>query len=109
MGFAIAELQDHDDEDSYEEESNASASTRTGSAPAKKQKLAHRPETEYPQSLSITAILKAGQLVKPKERRRVTFAIEAFDVKKRGVVKLGVIRNFGRDTEVLFRRIQRCI
>ena len=83
MRFAIAELQDHDDEENYEEESNASASTRTGSAPAKKQKLAHRPETEYPQSVSIAAILKAGQLVKPKERRRVTFAIEAFDVKKR--------------------------
>ena len=33
--------------------------------------------------MSIAAILKAGQLVKPKERRRVTFAIEAFDVKKR--------------------------
>ena len=38
MRFAIAELQDHDDEESYEEESNGSASTHTGSAPAKKQK-----------------------------------------------------------------------
>ena len=52
MRFAIAELQDHDNEESYEEESNASASTCTASAPAKKQKLAHMPETEYPQSVS---------------------------------------------------------
>lgn len=84
MRLAIEDLQDHDDDKNYEREHHSSANTRTGGhgVPTKKQKQLHQPQTEYPQSVSIAAILKAGQLVKPKEKNRVTFAIEAFDVKK---------------------------
>lgn len=82
MRFAVADLQDQGDDESYEGGSNASKSSHIEDVPIKKQKHIRRPETEYPDSVSIDAILKAGQLVMPKERKHVTFPIEAFDVKK---------------------------
>ena len=80
MRFAVADLQDQGDDEIYEGGDNASKSSHIEDVPIKKHKHIHRPETEYPDSVSIDAILKAGQL--PKERKRVTFPIEVFDVKK---------------------------
>lgn len=37
-------------------------------------------ETKFPASVSISTLLKAGKLVKPKDKNKLTLTIEAFDV-----------------------------
>ena len=40
------------------------------------------PETTFPASVSIADLLKAGQLVKPSNKNKVTLTFEKFDVHK---------------------------
>ena len=50
MRFAVADLQDQGDDESYEGGSNASKSSHIEDVPIKKQKHIRRPETEYPET-----------------------------------------------------------
>ena len=38
-------------------------------------------ETYFPASVSISELLQAGKLVRPKEKQRATISLEMFDVK----------------------------
>jgi len=38
-------------------------------------------ETEYPKSVSVSELMQAGKLVKPKAREKATLLLEKFDVK----------------------------
>lgn len=54
--------------------------------------------TIYPSSISIASLLKAGKLVKPREKNKVTLALENFDVSTQQWVEVAA-EEFAIDTQ----------
>ena len=64
----------------YESETIISGSVVSSCKSTPKIELDIPTETVYPSSISIDALMKAGQLVKPKKKNQVSLTLEKFNI-----------------------------
>ena len=67
---------------SSREESEQNDIPELNTSPINTGKAAVPEETQYPASISIDVLLKAGQLIKPKRKNQVSLSLERFNIKE---------------------------
>ena len=74
--------QDGEELCSSREESEQNDIPELNTSPINTGKAAVPEETQYPASISIDVLLKAGQLIKPKRKNQVSLSLERFNIKE---------------------------